>query len=114
MSDQKIQLVTEIGQLETAITQAESNLREKQAALQSAKGNRTAGAVALLIGLLLFLFLSSAWFLGAFLSLIGLLTMLTAINKQNNLQTQIQTFDHGLASLRGELATKHAQLSIVG
>jgi hypothetical protein len=76
----KLQIAGEIGRLETEIAKAESGQREIERKLQSAKGNRTAGIAAALIGVVAFVlfFRGFGFVLGIFLLIIGLLAWFTA------------------------------------
>jgi hypothetical protein len=106
----KLQAAQKIGSLETEVAKAEAQLREHERRFSSAKGNRTAGAAALLIGIIGLLFLSSFWWLWAFLGIIGALTLLTAISKQGNAKKDITSTEARVAEMRGELAELRAQL----
>ncbi len=109
----KLQLAGEIGQLETAVAQAEGAQREADAKLKSAKNNRTAGAVVTFIGLILLLFFGGVLAaLGVGLAIVGGLTLLTAIAKQSAAQKIVRAGDQQIAELRGKLAEKRAQLAV--
>jgi len=109
----KLQIAGEIGRLEAEVTKTEAELREHERKFNSAKGNRTGGAAALLIGILGFLFLYSFWPLWAFLGLIGLLTLLTAISKQGGAKTAMKAAEARISVSRGKLAELRAQLAVL-
>jgi 5-bromo-4-chloroindolyl phosphate hydrolysis protein len=109
----KLEIATEIGNLEGELATEESKLREYERQFASAKNNRTAGAVALLIGILGFLFLYFLWYLWLFLGIIGILTLFTAMGKQNEVKMRIQTSEKQISLFRAELAERRAKLSIL-
>jgi hypothetical protein len=109
----KLQIADEIGRLESQLAQAESSLREKERKLQSAKGNRVAGAAALLIGLILMLFFGGIiGILGIFLIVIGVLAWITAIFKQSGAKNELKMEEARIADLRGKLAELRAQAAM--
>jgi len=113
-TNQKLQIAGDIGRMEAEVAKAESTQREMERKLQSAKGNRTAGAAALLIGLVLLLFLGGIIAaIGVFLAIIGVLTLLTAISKQSNAQSQLKAQEAQIAEMRGKLAELRAQLAVL-
>jgi hypothetical protein len=113
-TNQKLQIAGDIGRMETDVAKAESTQREMERKLQSAKGNRTAGAAALLIGLVMLLFLGGILaVIGVFLAIIGGLTLLTSIAKQSNAQSQLKAQETQIADMRGKLAELRAQLAIL-
>jgi hypothetical protein len=75
----KLQIADEIGRLESQLAQAERSSWEEERKLQSAKGDRVAGAATLLIGLILMLFFEGIiWILGIFLIVVGVFAWMTA------------------------------------
>lgn len=113
MSEQpnKMQIVEQIGIAESALAQAESRMRDAERELQSAKGNRTAGAAALLIGIIAGLFVS-IW-IGGFLAIIGLLTLVTAIGRESSAESRLKEYESIVASKRGLLAQLRALLAVM-
>jgi beta-lactamase regulating signal transducer with metallopeptidase domain len=107
----QLRMATEIGQLEGNLAKWESYQREAERKLQSAKGNRTAGAAAVLIGLLLVLFLFGLWFIGAFLILIGALTLFTAMSKQSSAESELKEAEQAITQTRTRLAYLKAQIA---
>lgn len=107
----KMQVATIIGKLETQLAQAESKLREKERKLQSEKRNRTVGGCALLIGILLAIFINI--FVGGFIALVGLLAWATATTDRNSAQAALQAAEEDIAARRGQLATLRAQLIVM-
>ncbi len=110
ITQSKMEIATEIGRMESAIAKQESVIKELEQSRNSAKGNRTAGAAAALIGLLLVLFLSNLWYIGVFLILIGALTLFTAMSKQTNAEREIKGASDSISEMRGKLAEKRAML----
>lgn len=110
----KLELAGEIGRLETELAQAEAELRKKEDRLKSARGNRVAGTIAILIGLVCAFFLGGliSW-LGLLLVAAGLLAWVTAIFQQGNAKRAIQQQEQVIAAQRGQLAEKRAQLAIL-
>ena len=114
----KMQIAGEISHKRVELDGAESTQREMERKLRSAKGNRTAGAAALLIGLILFLFLGGVLggvlgTLGIFLAIIGGLTLLTSMAKQSKAQSQLKAQEMQTAETRGKLAELSAQLAVM-
>ena len=114
----KMQIAGEISHKRVELDGAESTQREMERKLRSAKGNRTAGAAALLIGLILFLFLGGVLggvlgTLGIFLAIIGGLTLLTSMAKQSKAQSQLKAQETQTAETRGKLAELSAQLAVM-
>ncbi len=109
-----LQIAGEISHKKVEIDGAENTQREMKRKLRSAKGNRTAGAAALLIGLILFLLLGGVLSaLGIFLAIIGGLTLLRSMVKQNNTQSQLKAHETQLAETRRILAELSAQLAVM-
>jgi ABC-type Fe3+-citrate transport system substrate-binding protein len=109
----KLEIATEIGKLEGELSTVESELREHERQINSAKNNRTSGAAALLIGILGFLFLYFLWYLWLFLGIIGILTLFTAMGKQKEIKERIQASEKQISYFRAELAERRAKLSIL-
>lgn len=108
----KQEMAAEIGRLEGQISQLEATRREAERRLQSAKGNRTAGAAVVLIGLLGMLFLTGLWYLWGFLIIIGGLTLVTAIVKQSGVQSELKAAEATMAQSRSSLAELQARLMV--
>ena len=109
----KMRLIAEIGKLETDIAKQETLVREWEVKVGSARNNRTGGAIALLISILGMLFLIGLWFVWVFLFLIGGLTLLTAISRQNEAERSIKEISQFVAVARGLLAEKRAALAVL-
>jgi len=107
----KMEIAAEIGRLEAELSKIESGLREYERQYNSAKDNRTAGAAALLFGILGILFLFNLWPLWGFLGLIGILTLLTAMRKQGEAKEGMQESEIRIADIRAKLAERRAQLA---
>lgn len=71
----------------------------------TANGRMRNGAIALLIGLVLF-FITSGFIslIGAFLAAVGLLAALTNIGKKNKLERQLKEMDAAITAKRQEIA----------
>lgn len=109
----KLEIAAEVGRLEAELAKVEAELREHERKFTSAKGNRTAGAAAVLVGILAFVFLNLLWPLWASLGLIGLPTLVTAISKQRGAKTAMREAEDRISEVRGRLAELRAQLALL-
>jgi uncharacterized membrane protein len=98
-----------IGKLETEIETMQNQLKELEDKFDSTKGNRTAGAVVLLIGILGVLFYYPLLILWIFLGIIGLLTVITAMIKQSNAKEDIDLIGSKIAEAKGTMAELRAR-----
>lgn len=110
---QKLQLVQDIGRLEGDLARLESELRQAQEKVQSIKGQRTGGSVALLLSILGLFFLAFIWPLWAFLFVIGSLTMITSMIKGGNARSTVSDVEARITTARSMLASARAQLVIL-
>jgi len=78
----KAQLAQQIGQLEGQIAGAEPEIRKAEDKLSGAKRNRTAGAGAILVAIIGFVFLVGWWPLWGLIAVAGGLTLMTALLNQ--------------------------------
>lgn len=99
-------LIAEIAAREMLLYKRENEIKDLEQKIQSTRGNRTAGGLALLIGLLGFLVFDGAWFLWIFLLLIGGATYLTAWVKQHESKNSIREHQQEMESIRLELTQK--------
>ena len=110
----KMQIAGEISHKRVELDRAENTRREMERKLRSNKGNRATGAVALLIGLILFSFLGGVLgALGIVLTIIGGLTLVISMAKQSNAQSQLKAQETQTAETRGKLAELSAQLAVM-
>jgi hypothetical protein len=109
----KPEFAAEIGHMESELAQKEMTLKELDSQWLSAKGNRMAGIIALLIAILGFLFLSSLWYVWGFVGLIGLPTFFVALSAKNWAEREKKTISPAIADLRGKLAEKRALLAML-
>jgi ABC-type bacteriocin/lantibiotic exporter with double-glycine peptidase domain len=87
----------------------QKQLRELEGKYDSTKGNRTAGAVVLLIGILGVMFYYPLLLLWIFLGIIGLLTLITAMVKQSNSKEEIDLLGSKIAEAKGTMAELRAR-----
>jgi|GEM_PF-3143670 hypothetical protein len=109
-SEEKKSNAKQIGELESELARLEGAQRENERKFNSAKGNRTGGAVAILLGLLGFLFFIPLWPLWGFLAVIGALTFFTAMNNQSKAETGMKYVQNQVVEMRAKLAELRAVL----
>src|SRR5260370_10865458 len=107
----KAEMAKEIGRLEGELSASENARRDIESKLSGAKRTRTAGAAAVLIGILGVLFLNGLWVLWIFLIIIGALTLVTAIVKQSGTSQDVATLDQQITSARAKLAELRALIT---
>lgn len=90
----------EIGEETRKLTDQKEELLDEK---RKAEGNRTAGIVAILIGLIGTLFLSSYIFCWGFAIVIGVLTLVTALIKHKEVTEQLDSVNSQLNQLNREL-----------
>ncbi len=106
----KMQLATEIGQLEGDVSRAEGAMREQERRLTSARSNYVGGLVGLVLGVIL-LFLPW-WYVGILLLAAGVLAAGTGLLKQMGARRGIRAAQATIDEKRAKLATLRAQLAI--
>lgn len=98
----------QIGELESELARLEGVQRENERNFNSAKGNRTGGAVVILLGLLGFLFFIPLWPLWVFLAIIGVLAFFTAMNKQSEAESGTKYVQNQMVETRAKLSELRA------
>lgn len=104
--------IAEIAVLDMELQKHEDAVKDLERQMQSTRGNRTAGGVALLIGLLGIIALSGAWYVWLFLLLIGFATYVTAWLKQRESENGIREHRKEIEELRLILSQKKMLLTM--
>lgn len=103
--------IAEIAVLEMVLQKHEDAVKDLERQMQSTRGNRTAGGLALLIGLLGVLALSGVWYVWISLLFIGGATYLTAWVKQRESESGIREHQKEIEKLRFSLSQKKMLLT---
>ena len=106
----KESIIIELSNLEEELFKSERELKSYEDKFNSAKSNRTAGSVVLLVGILGIFFFYNLWYLWLFLIIIGGLTYLTAITKQKTIRSSIAIVEENLAGIKKDIAENRAIL----
>lgn len=108
----KAEIIERIGKLESELAALEGEMRKNIQSLQSSKNNRSSGALAALVGIIGFLFFSKVAVLWIFILLIGVLTWITAYQKQHDGEAAVSAIEARNQEVRSELAEMRARLLI--
>ncbi len=103
-------LAAQMSQAEARIAQAEMNLRKMERKLQQAQAGYTSGAIGIVLGVVLLIFVNS-W-VGIFFLICGFLAGITGMIQRGIRRRALNQIEQMLASDRAQVASLRAQLLV--